>query len=186
VHFTFANPISDWWIQLSGWRDTSKIDKGDIFCNLLENHLSAPLFQKKSPPPHPPQPISLTSRYPPVTVWRVPPHPASMDLRALYHFACAGGFCEIFHSYSTAPISFSIVEQHARGIVRGLHSAIMDTFQAMAYSNLKEHKTLKGVLECAIYMVSFTTTGCSSSFPLRRANLVPYVPHAPATGNVPG
>jgi hypothetical protein len=85
VHFAFANPISDWWIQLSGWRDKTEIDKGDIFCNLLENHLWAPLFQIKCPPPHPPQPISLTSRYPPVTVGRVPPHPASRDLRALYN-----------------------------------------------------------------------------------------------------
>jgi hypothetical protein len=36
------------------------------------------------------------------------------------------------------------------------------------------------------HMVSFTTTRCSSSFPLWRANLVPYDPHAPATGSVPG
>ncbi|XP_051188186.1 E3 ubiquitin-protein ligase ATL6 [Lolium perenne] len=88
---------------------------------------------------------------------------------------------------------------------RGLDPAVLETFPTMAYADVKEHKAIKGALECAVCLSEFDDDEtlrllpkCSHVFhpdcidtwlashvtcPVCRANLVPEDPNAPSTGD---
>uniref|UniRef100_A0ACD5XTF2 Uncharacterized protein n=1 Tax=Avena sativa TaxID=4498 RepID=A0ACD5XTF2_AVESA len=88
---------------------------------------------------------------------------------------------------------------------RGLDPAVLETFPTMAYADVKEHKAIKGALECAVCLSEFDDDEtlrllpkCSHVFhpdcidtwlashvtcPVCRANLAPEDPNAPAAGD---
>jgi hypothetical protein len=105
-------------------------------------------------------------------------------------------------AYSTAPLPNGGAAARSRR-QRGLDAAVIETFPTMAYADVREHKTVKGALECAVCLSEFDDDEtlrllpkCSHVFhpdcidtwlashvtcPVCRANLVPEdVPEVPA------
>jgi E3 ubiquitin-protein ligase ATL6/9/15/31/42/55 len=109
-------------------------------------------------------------------------------------------------AYSTAPLpNGGAVRSRSQ---RGLDEAVIETFPTMAYADVKEHKAVKGALECAVCLSEFDDDEtlrllpkCSHVFhpdcidtwlashvtcPVCRANLVPDdVPEVPAPAPQP-
>ena len=104
--------------------------------------------------------------------------------------------------YSTAPRPIGTAAAARSRRQRGLDPAVLETFPTMAYADVKEHKAVKGALECAVCLSEFDDDEtlrllpkCSHVFhpdcidtwlashvtcPVCRANLVPDDPNAQA------
>ncbi|KAK1631534.1 hypothetical protein QYE76_005849 [Lolium multiflorum] len=107
--------------------------------------------------------------------------------------------------YSTARLPVGTAAAARSRRQRGLDPAVLETFPTMAYADVKEHKAIKGALECAVCLSEFDDDEtlrllpkCSHVFhpdcidtwlashvtcPVCRANLVPEDPNAPSTGD---
>lgn len=107
--------------------------------------------------------------------------------------------------YSTTPLPIGTAAAARSRRQRGLDPAVLETFPTMAYADVKEHKEVKGALECAVCLSEFDDDEtlrllpkCSHVFhpdcidtwlashvtcPVCRANLVPDDPNALVTGD---
>ncbi|CAM0951776.1 unnamed protein product [Alopecurus aequalis] len=107
---------------------------------------------------------------------------------------------QLGYSATPRPIGTAAAARSRRQ--RGLDPAVLESFPTMAYADVKEHKAVKGALECAVCLSEFDDDEtlrllpkCSHVFhpdcidtwlashvtcPVCRANLVPDDPNAPA------
>lgn len=110
-------------------------------------------------------------------------------------------------AYSATTLPIGAAAARSRRQQRGLDPAVLETFPTMAYADVKEHKAVKGALECAVCLSEFDDDEtlrllpkCSHVFhpdcidtwlashvtcPVCRANLVPDDTDAPAAGDQP-
>ncbi|XP_037418567.1 E3 ubiquitin-protein ligase ATL6-like [Triticum dicoccoides] len=113
--------------------------------------------------------------------------------------------CYGHNSYSATRLPIGAAAARPRRQQRGLDPAVLETFPTMAYADVKEHKAVKGALECAVCLSEFDDDEtlrllpkCSHVFhpdcidtwlashvtcPVCRANLVPNDTDFPATGD---